>query len=69
MENNRRPGQTHLKTLLHRNNSFAARAKTENKIIAGLTIYVLDQYSEKPLAYIYDLAVLPEFQIKGLGEN
>jgi aminoglycoside 3-N-acetyltransferase I len=42
----------------------------EQKIIAGLTVYVLDlYYSEKPLAYIYDLAVLPEYQRIGVGKK
>ncbi len=65
-----RPSQTHLQNLLNKENFFAVIAKTENKIIAGLTVYVLDQYySEKPLAYIYDLAVLTEYQRKGIGKR
>ncbi len=65
-----RPSQTHLQNLLNKNNFFAVIAKTENKIIGGLTVYVLDQYySEKPLAYIYDLAVLAEYQRKGVGRS
>ncbi|AHM62787.1 gcn5-related n-acetyltransferase [Flammeovirgaceae bacterium 311] len=65
-----RPGQAHLQNLLNKENFFAVIAKTENKIIAGLTFYVLDQYySVKPLAYIYDLAVLQEYQRKGVGKK
>lgn len=38
--------------------------------MGGLTVYILDQYySKKPLAYIYDLAVLKEFQRKGIGKQ
>ena len=64
------PSQTHLQKLLHKEHFFAVVAKYENKIIGGLTVYVLDQYySEKPLAYIYDLAVLPKHQRKGVGRK
>lgn len=49
---------------------MAVTAKCEQKVIAGLTVYVLDQYySEKPLAYIYDLAVLNEYQRMGVGRK
>lgn len=70
MENFKRPSESHLISLLKNDNFFAIVAKKENKIIAGLTVYVLDQYySEKPLAYIFDLAVLTEYQRKGIGRN
>lgn len=69
MEVFERPGKTHLQKLLSGGNFFAIVAQVENKIIAGLTVYVLDQYySEKPLAYIYDLAVIKEYQRKGIGK-
>lgn len=70
MERFIRPGETHLINLLHNKGFFAVIAKTEGKVIAGLTVYVLDQYySEKPLAYIYDLAVLNAYQRKGVGRK
>lgn len=70
MKNFRRPDQAHLQSLLKKETFFAVTAKTEGKIIAGLTVYVLDQYySRKPLAYIYDLAVLSEYQRKGVGKR
>lgn len=70
MKNFQRPSKTHLHNLLNNENFLAVIAKIENKIIAGLTVYVLDQYySEKPLAYIYDLAVLTECQRKGVGQK
>lgn len=70
MESFERPSQTHLKKLLKKESFFAVLAKINNKIIAGLTVYVLDQYySESPLAYIYDLAVLKEYQRKGVGKK
>jgi aminoglycoside 3-N-acetyltransferase I len=70
MENFERPGQPHLQNLLSREHFFAVVAKNGNKIIGGLTVYILDQYySEKRLAYIYDLAVLAEYQRKGVGRK
>ena len=70
MKGFQRPSQAHVQKLLGRDNFFAVIAKIENKVIGGLTLYVLDQYySEKPLAYIYDLAVLGEYQRKGVGRE
>ncbi len=70
MENFKRPGKAHLQKLLDKDTFFAVIATTENKVIAGLTVYLLDQYySEKPLAYIYDLAVLTAYQRKGIGKK
>lgn len=68
MKNFIRPDQEHLQNLLMKANFLVMVAKAENKILGGLTVYVLDQYySSKPLAYLYDLAVLSEFQRKGIG--
>ncbi len=70
MENLKQPGEEYLINLLKRDNFFAVVAKVDKKIIAGLTVYILNQYySDKPLAYIYDLAVLPVHQRKGVGKN
>jgi aminoglycoside 3-N-acetyltransferase I len=70
MKSYTRPGQGHLEKLLNSKNFFVVAAKSEGKIIAGLTVYVLDQYySEKPLAYIFDLAVLTEYQRQGVGRK
>lgn len=45
-------------------------AKQNHKIVGGLTVYVVHQYySNKPQAYIYDLAVLEKYQRKGIGRN
>jgi len=65
-----RPSRSHLQKLLYKEDFFAVAAKVDQRIVGGLTVYVLNQYyAEKPLAYIYDLAVLPEFQRKGLGKK
>jgi aminoglycoside 3-N-acetyltransferase I len=65
-----RPGQGHLDKLLQQPDFFAVIAKMDNKVIGGMTMYVLDQYySEKPLAYLYDLAVATNWQRQGIGKN
>ena len=69
MENFIIPNQKHLQRVLDNQNFIVFTAKIENKVIGGLTVYVLEQYySAKPLAYIYDLAVLTEFQRQGIGK-
>ncbi len=65
------PTTEHLQQLLNRD-EFAAfvALSDENKIIGGLTTYVLEQYySEKPLAYIFDLAVDKNLQRQGIGKR
>ncbi|WP_080780696.1 GNAT family N-acetyltransferase [Chryseobacterium phocaeense] len=64
------PSQVHLQKLLGQETFYVIIAKSNDQIIGGLTAYVLDQYySEKPLAYIYDLAVLTNHQRKGIGRK
>lgn len=64
------PSDEYLLKLLSSGKFFAVIAKSENRVIGGLTVYILDQYySEKPQAYIYDLAVLTEFQRRGIGKK
>ena len=65
-----KPEETHLLTLISRTDFKAVVAKKENIVVGGLTIYILDQYySKKPLAYIYDLAILPDYQRQGIGKG
>lgn len=41
----------------------------KNKVVGGLTIYVLNSYySLKPIAYIYDVGITPTFQGQGMGK-
>lgn len=56
---------------LHRDNYFfALTALEEQQLIGGLTGYLLPSYlSRKPIAYLYDLAVLPPFQNQGVGKG
>lgn len=70
MENFNQPDEVHLQRLLKNETFFAVVAESHNRIIAGLTVYVLHQYySLSPLAYIYDLAVLKEYQRQGVGKK
>ncbi len=63
------PGQIHLQQLLARDDFFVFAALVDNKVIGGLTAYLLQQYySASPLVYIYDLAVMKEYQRKGIGK-
>lgn len=64
------PAKEYLQRTLSNENFLASVAKRDGKIIAGFTAYHLDSYySEKPLAYIYDLAVLSAFQRQGIGKK
>ena len=68
MRNFVRPDDEHLQNLLMNHNFLVLVAKADNKVLGGLTMYILDQYySTKPLAYISDLAVLREYQRQGVG--
>ena len=64
------PDQKHLQKVLNCDNFAVFIAENEGKIVGGLTTYVLNQYyDEKPLAYIFDLAVDHKFQRKGIGKK
>lgn len=70
MENFQIPSQKHLQSVLGNKDFFAIVAIKDNKVVGGLTVYTLQQYySEKPLAYIYDLAVSVQFQRQGIGKR
>jgi aminoglycoside 3-N-acetyltransferase I len=63
------PDEIHLRGLLARNDFFVFVALANNKVVGGLTSYILQQYySKSPLVYIYDLAIKTEFQRKGIGK-
>jgi aminoglycoside 3-N-acetyltransferase I len=69
MEEFKKPSSEHLQKLLSNENFVVIVALNGNKVIAGLTIYLLCQYySVKPLAYLYDIAVSNEYQRKGIGK-
>ncbi len=68
MENLVLPGTVHLRDLLKSDYFFVFAAMSGDKVIGGLTGYILEQYySVKPLAYIFDLAVDAEYRRQGVG--
>jgi aminoglycoside 3-N-acetyltransferase I len=62
--------ELYLKELLKKNEFIAFAIIHENEIIGGLTAYELPlYYSEASEVFIYDIAVKPGFQRKGLGKK
>jgi aminoglycoside 3-N-acetyltransferase I len=62
------PSEAYLDQLLRKNDFFVFVALSDDKIVGGLTSYLIDQYyANSSLAYIFDLAVKREFQRKGIG--
>lgn len=58
-----------LKKLLSNPDFFVFVVTINNKVIGGLTIYVLNRYyNSQPIAYIYDVGIEPNFQGKGFGK-
>lgn len=63
------PGDEYLCTLLARQDFMVFVVKLNDKVVGGLTIYILHQYySVNPLAYIYDVGISTGFQGRGLGK-
>lgn len=63
------PDENYLQKLLEKEDFFVFVALKENKVVAGLTSYIMHQYySKMPLVYIFDLAVSTEFQRQGIGK-
>jgi aminoglycoside 3-N-acetyltransferase I len=59
----------YLVKLLSNPDFFVFVIMSNSKVVGGLTIYVLHRYySTKPIAYIYDVGVSPDFQGQGLGK-
>ncbi|MDX2195679.1 MAG: GNAT family N-acetyltransferase [Cytophagales bacterium] len=59
----------HLKKLLFNPNFLVFVVLIDNKVVGGLTVYILQQYyTTKPVAYIYDVGIAPKFQRQGLGK-
>lgn len=58
-----------LLKLLSNPDFFVFVVTLKSKIVGGLTIYVLHRYfGNRPIAYIYDVGISPEFQGQGLGK-
>lgn len=70
MRNFSLPKREHLLKLLVQPEFIVFAAIEDNAVVGGLTAYTLAQYySEKPLAYIYDLAVRRSHQRQGIGKR
>ncbi len=60
----------YLQNLLKKPEFIAFVAMDNKEVVGGLTAYELPlYYSEKSEMYIYDIAIKPEFQRKGLGKK
>ena len=69
MKNLKMPDEIYFKKLLEKEEFFVFVALLEDKVVGGLTSYIMQQYySEFPLVYIFDLAVRTELQRKGIGK-
>jgi ribosomal protein S18 acetylase RimI-like enzyme len=69
MKEFRLPGEKYLQQLLEKDGFFVFVALRNEQVVGGLTAYTLEQYySERPLVYIYDLAVLNQYQRQGIGK-
>ncbi|MCW3102978.1 MAG: GCN5-related N-acetyltransferase [Bacteroidetes bacterium] len=69
MKDFRIPPRAHLHQLLNKDDFFVFVAVLDEKVVGGLTSYIMQQYySTAPLVYIFDLAVKREMQWKGIGK-
>lgn len=60
----------YLKSLLDKPDFLVLIGKYNNEVIGGLAVYILHRYySTKPVAYIYDVGVMPNHQRKGVGKK
>ncbi len=70
MENFLTPDQDYLENLLKNQNFMVYVAVFDERVIGGLTAYVLPSYYvQSSEVYIYDLAVDTPFQRKGTGRK
>ena len=61
---------TNLLRLLSNDHFVAIAAFDENEVVGGLTAYELPMYSsEHSELFLYDLAVIPEYQRMGIGRS
>lgn len=63
------PHKSHLQKILKNKSILVFVAKIDEQLVGGLTAHILESYnSEKPSAYIYDIAVLAHLQRNGIGK-
>ena len=64
------PNSSYLSNLLENPQLLVLIAKVEDKIVGGLTAYVLPGYqTKKSSIFIYDLGVATSFQRQGIGKS
>ena len=64
------PGDQHLGRLLNMPDFMVFVVRINGKVVGGLTVYILHSYySEKPKAYVYDVATATEYQGNGFGSS
>lgn len=64
------PPENYLVALLSKQEHLVFVAILDNKVIGGLTAYILNEYgAETSIVYIYDLAVSKMYQRKGIGQK
>ncbi len=69
MKDLKMPGQNYLQQLLAKDDFFVFVALLDDKVVGGLTSYIMHQYyAPSPLVYIFDLAVKRELQYQGIGK-
>jgi aminoglycoside 3-N-acetyltransferase I len=62
--------ENHLVKVIAKQEHLVFVALPGNKVIAGLTAYILEVFEEEKLiVYIIDLAVKTEYQRKGIGQK
>jgi len=70
MQNFSIPDDNHLQKLLDKPDFMAFAGLADNKVVGGLTAYILTSYfTAADDVYILDLAVKKEFQRMGLGKK
>lgn len=63
------PENNYLSKLLSNPNFMVFVVMLNNEVVGGLTVYILQRYySPQPSAFIYDVAISPNFQRRGLGK-
>jgi aminoglycoside 3-N-acetyltransferase I len=70
MENFHTPNDAYLRRLLGSSHFMVYVIRTDDTTVGGLTAHVLPSYYfESCEVYVYDLAIVKEFQRKGMGKK
>lgn len=70
MDGFKMPPSAYLQRVLAQDTFWVFVAVVDDKVVGGLTAYVLPQYyTQRPLVYLYDLAVSHDYQRRGIGSQ